>query len=274
MELLQLKYFCDAAETDNFSKTAKKFLVPTSNISQSVKRLENELGSQLFDRSANKIVLNDIGKRFYATVKPALDLICSAQEEVMKTPTQQTIKINSHINRRVVMSAIEKFQKKYPDVSFIATHTLEKDINNYDIVITDKVFDTTLVKNVIAQEELLLAYNKELFDLEKTQLKDCPFITMNSGSSIYNCTQSTCNDLGFSPRIVLQSEDPFYIRKCIELGLGIAIVPELSWRGQYSNKVALKKIGNYKRPVYAYKKHTANEYINKFYDLLTECFAQ
>ncbi|MBR2431832.1 MAG: LysR family transcriptional regulator, partial [Clostridia bacterium] len=42
MELLQLKYFCDAAETQNFSKTAKKYLVPTSNISQSIKRLEKE----------------------------------------------------------------------------------------------------------------------------------------------------------------------------------------------------------------------------------------
>lgn len=49
MELLQLKYFCDAAETENFSKTAKKYLVPTSNISQSIKRLERELGVELFD---------------------------------------------------------------------------------------------------------------------------------------------------------------------------------------------------------------------------------
>ena len=48
MELLQLKYFCDAAQSENFSKTAKKFGVPTSNISQSVKRLEKELSTPLF----------------------------------------------------------------------------------------------------------------------------------------------------------------------------------------------------------------------------------
>ena len=45
MELLQHKYFCDAAETEKFSRTAEKFLVPISNISQSVKRLEKELES-------------------------------------------------------------------------------------------------------------------------------------------------------------------------------------------------------------------------------------
>ena len=43
MELLQLKYFRDAAETENFSATAKNFGVPASDISQSIKRLEKEL---------------------------------------------------------------------------------------------------------------------------------------------------------------------------------------------------------------------------------------
>ena len=48
MELLQLKYFCDAAHTENFSATAKKFGVPTSAVSQSISRLEKELGSIFF----------------------------------------------------------------------------------------------------------------------------------------------------------------------------------------------------------------------------------
>jgi len=65
MELLQLKYFCDAAKTQNFSQTAKKFMVPPSDISQTVKRLEKELGVALFSRHANRIVLNENGKRFF-----------------------------------------------------------------------------------------------------------------------------------------------------------------------------------------------------------------
>ena len=65
MELLQLTYFCDAAETQNFSKTAKKYTVPTSNISQCIRRLEEELGQPLFMRTANRIQLNERGKAFY-----------------------------------------------------------------------------------------------------------------------------------------------------------------------------------------------------------------
>ena len=96
---------------------------------------------------------------------------------------------------------------------------------------------------------------------------------MNIGSSIYENTLSICNRLGFSPHIVLQSEDPFYIRKCVELGLGIAIIPELSWHGQFSENIAMKNIGNFKRKIYVYKKYSMNECTNKFYNMLLDKFS-
>ena len=64
MELLQLTYFCDAARTQNFSQTARYYQVPASNISQSVKRLEEELGAPLFDRRGNRVSLNPRGEAF------------------------------------------------------------------------------------------------------------------------------------------------------------------------------------------------------------------
>ena len=78
MELLQLKYFCDAANSQNFSKTAEKFGVPPSCISQSIKRLEKELSVKLFNRSANKITLNNKGIEFYEKVSYGLGIINSA----------------------------------------------------------------------------------------------------------------------------------------------------------------------------------------------------
>lgn len=53
MELLQLRYFCEAAKCKNFSSIAKKYDVPTSAVSQSLRRLAKEFGCDLFDRSAN-----------------------------------------------------------------------------------------------------------------------------------------------------------------------------------------------------------------------------
>ena len=72
MELLQLKYFKDAFVTKNFSHTAEKYSVPQSAVSQSIKRLEEELGVQLFVRAANKITPNECGRYFYNYISAAL----------------------------------------------------------------------------------------------------------------------------------------------------------------------------------------------------------
>ncbi len=277
MEILQLKYFCDAAQTENFSKTAKKFIVPPSNISQTIKRLEAELETPLFNRQSNKIKLNESGLFFYKNAKSALDLLENAKS-VLKSPSiSNTIKIYIHITRRVVMEAIESFRKTYPDISFITVHSTEEITEDFDIIVTDKDFDTPHLKTKITEENFLLAYNKNKFQLNSnfssSQIKKLPFITMGAGSSIYEHTLKICNNYGFTPHIVLQSEDPFYIRQCIELGLGVSVVPQLSWFGQFSDNITLQNIGENKRNIYIYKKNSMNHITDKFYETLIEKFS-
>ena len=53
MELRQLKYFVKVAETLNFSEAAKVLNVTQSTLSQQVKQLETEIGTQLLLRSSH-----------------------------------------------------------------------------------------------------------------------------------------------------------------------------------------------------------------------------
>ena len=61
MDLLQLRYFYDSANYLSISKTAAKYGVPATSVSASIRRLEEELGCKLFDRTPNRISLNDKG---------------------------------------------------------------------------------------------------------------------------------------------------------------------------------------------------------------------
>ena len=73
MELLQLKYFRDAAKLENFSKVSEKYFVAQPAVSHTISKLENELGVKLFDRSGNKVTLNDYGLAFYEDVDAAIE---------------------------------------------------------------------------------------------------------------------------------------------------------------------------------------------------------
>ncbi len=279
MELLQLKYFCFAAQSENFSVVAKKFNVPTSNISQSIKRLEKELCHPLFTRTSNTVKLNERGRTFYNEVKTALDILNHAKADILGNKSEN-MKIGIFANRRIAMNAVEKFQKLYPEISIIVSHEWNPLQNDYDLIVSD---GTKEIPNLncqkFYQEKLMLATPKGYFNTDKLtadDIKDKPFVTMSSGWSLHNMTQKVCKDMGFSPRIALQSDDPFYIRKCIELGLGISIVSEFSWRGQFSRDIELINIGDYKRDIYIHlpQKTYIPWYVDKFHSILLASYKE
>ena len=86
MELLQLRYFFDSAKTENFSRTAEKYMVPPSSVSAAVKRLESELGVQLFDRTDNRILLNGNGKRVQQSLCIVFDELDKLRDSFAESP--------------------------------------------------------------------------------------------------------------------------------------------------------------------------------------------
>ena len=271
MELLQLKYFCDAAQSENFSRTAKKFGVPTSNISQSVKRLEKELNIELFTHHSNKIVLNDAGKKFYINAQKALNSLNDGVSAINNSDDkfEGEIKISACTNRRIVTQAIKEFKKKYPSVSFIIRHTLISS-EDFDIIIDAANFGEEYITTPLITEEIVLAVNKNnplaKSPITSEDLKNQRFISMPKGTSMYDYTLKCCYD--FAPNITIFSDDPYYIREYVDLGLGVAFFPALSWKNQFSENVVIKKAGNIRRVTYVACK--SDKYISKISRLFIE----
>lgn len=282
MELLQLKYFCDAAESENFTKTAKRFYVPTSAVSQSIKRLEGELSVQLFSRGTNRVTLNENGKLFYQKVKEALSLLEGAQKQLTDDGRSGRIKLAIFINRRLVMQTVEKFSKLYPDVDIVTKYTASPESEDFDLIVTDETLGSVFLREELLREEILLAVRNDhpLAKKEHITAEDLcgePFVCTNLGSSLYGITQEICADMGFEPHIVIRSDDPYYIRKCIELGLGVSLIPAVSWRGELSHRVVLKKIHSRKRVTALYRNN--GKYVPKCVErfakmLREECAAE
>lgn len=278
MELLQLRYFCDAALTQNFSRTAEKYRVPPSNISQCIKRLETELGTPLFRRSANRVTLSEAGRAFYDDVRSALQLIDNAARTAADPAQAGTIRIGMCIDRRVIMQAIEKFRRKHEQVHFITQYDWPQGDTALDLVVTDSErHSAAYTSEQICRERILLAARKGLLPADELPsadtLRNKPFVTMNHGSNLCTLTYRICREMGFEPHLALQSEDSFYVRKCIELGLGIGFVPSVSWHGQFSPEVELHSIGDYSRDIVIHRRRlTMPWYVDAFYATLAAEF--
>lgn len=72
MELRQLEYFVAVAEERNFTRAAERVHISQSGVSAQIRRLERELGAELFDRSARTVTLTVAGKAALAHARTAL----------------------------------------------------------------------------------------------------------------------------------------------------------------------------------------------------------
>jgi len=72
MELTQMKYFVKLAEELNFTEAAKKLFITQSTLSLSIKRMEEECGTPLFDRIGKGTYLTDAGRVFVEFARRAI----------------------------------------------------------------------------------------------------------------------------------------------------------------------------------------------------------
>ncbi len=84
MELSQLEVFLSVARERRFSRAAEKLYRTQSAVSQTIRKLEDELGESLFDRSSREGVLTDAGQVLYEYAEKLLNLRRDAHESLVE----------------------------------------------------------------------------------------------------------------------------------------------------------------------------------------------
>lgn len=82
MELHQLEYLIAIAEERGFSRAATRLGVSQPSLSQQVKKLEDELGTPLFDRLARRVVPTQAGDRLLMHARRVLAEVADARRSV------------------------------------------------------------------------------------------------------------------------------------------------------------------------------------------------
>lgn len=247
MDILQLEYFCSAAELENFTLAAKRHFIPQSAMSITIKRLESELGEPLFARIGNRVSLNEAGKRFYLHAKRCISEFENAKKSVHpeSEPTGE-VRLLVLEERRIMAEMVTDFCRKYPGISFSICHNLfEENSGEYDIRVTaDDKSDAASVSVQLVSENLMLAVSNthRLAARDKVKISELSgerFIMMPQGNSLRRLTEKSCRKNGFVPKKSIICDDPFYARKYISAGLGISLVPTISWRGLFDKNISL-----------------------------------
>lgn len=240
MELRQLEYFQMASRLKNITRAAERLRVSQPNITVAIKKLEAELGIQLFDRSQKQLSLTPEGTVFLNRIELALRNIQDAVLEVndYKQLQKGTIKIGipSMIGAYLFPKIFSSFQHYYSHLdiylyeegSIAIREQLERDELDFGIVIiSDASHNLQLLPMATCQLMACLPPNSPLSEKESISiedLKDANLIMLKEGSYLRNIVLTQCKAHNIEPNIILESNQIETIKGLISKDVGVSFL--------------------------------------------------
>src|SRR3984957_9060031 len=127
MDLAQLEVFLAVAREHRFSRAAEKLHRTQSAVSQTIRKLEDELGEALFDRSSREGVLTDAGKVLYEYAEKLINLRGEAAESLTELRELQKGKLVIAANEFTVLyllPVLAEFRRLHPMINITVGRAL------------------------------------------------------------------------------------------------------------------------------------------------------
>src|SRR5512142_2226168 len=117
MDLFQVETFLTVAREGSFSRAAKKLFRTQPAVSQTIRKLEQELGEALFDRSSREGMLTDAGRVLQAYAEKLLNLrgeALTALGELRQLHRGHLIIAANEFTCLYLLPVLHEFRRVYP----------------------------------------------------------------------------------------------------------------------------------------------------------------
>ena len=237
MELLQLRYFLAVAESEHMTNTAKQLHIAQPALTQSIHRLEQELGVSLFERAGRGIHLSPAGAYVRDRVKPAMETLENVVRDVQlfQQGEQGVVRVGVHAASGVAIDGIAAYSELNPHVSFEITQD-ERERHRDVIVTTITPRGSSTVENAVEKtpfsERIGIAVPAGSTLGDTASLADFAserFIALAGSRRFREVCDTFCARRAFTPHIAFESDNPLVVKKMIGLGLGVGFWPDHSW---------------------------------------------
>ncbi|MCB6607401.1 LysR family transcriptional regulator [[Clostridium] symbiosum] len=121
----ELIYIKTAADEKSISQAAKKLYIAQPSMSQFIKRIEDSLGTSLFNRTPNGLTLTYAGEKYYQMALQVLKLYDNFEMELSAVNNMQAgrihLGITSHLGTVVLPKILPGFMERYPSIEVTVT---------------------------------------------------------------------------------------------------------------------------------------------------------
>jgi DNA-binding transcriptional LysR family regulator len=262
----QLRAFVAVARAGRFTRAARRLGTTQPSLSRRVQQLEAQVGAKLVVRTPAGVVLTSAGERFLPHAERALASVDSGRtaiEELSGDP-RGVVALGSQptISAYVLPALLARFHERAPQVVLKLREGLADQIEDrlasgeLDLALMNlPVRRLDLAAQKLWQEDYLLAVpaGHELASQERVVLGDAasePLVVV-PGAAATAALFAACEERGTRPNVVVDADNLEAVRRMVERGLGIALLPRTMAEAAHGPKLRAIELarGGVKRQV-------------------------
>jgi LysR family transcriptional regulator, transcriptional activator of the cysJI operon len=253
MHIETLKVFCDLVEMQSFSIAAERNFVTQSAVSQQIKTLEDKFERRLLERvrGRREVRLTDAGEVFYQESKNVLESFNKLNESMnsMVGKISGVVKVATvySVGLHELPPKVREFMTKFPsakiDLEYSRTTRVTRDVLSGTVELGVVAFPEvrkglTIVPMHSERLVLICPPNHEFADRDKikvSELNGFEFVFFERDTPTRKATDKILKSYGVEVRKGAEFDNIETIKRAVEVGFGLAIVPEASVKDEEKN---------------------------------------
>lgn len=246
MHLETLKVFCDVVETKSFSVAASQNYVTQSAVSQQIRMLEEKYGRRLLERTRGNVQLTPAGDilyqaskeivRRYQELEGRLQAVAKIVGGTVRVATVHTIGLYE------LSTQLKRFLKAYPQVQLQLEYGRSTKIyddalkGGIDLGVVAFPMRRPGITVIPFREDRLVLICPPQHPLAKhrhvsiKKLAGEPFVGFERDIPTRKETDRVLRRHGIDVRYVMELDNAEVMKRVVEIGIGLAILPEIAVR--------------------------------------------
>ena len=259
MDLRQLRYLVAVADEGGFTRAAESVHIAQPAVSQQIRRLEQELGLALVERTTRRVTLTEAGELLVGRARRMLAELEAAESELQALRGVYTGHVTigaMHTMGPVDLSlALALFRERHPAVRFTVREQSSEEmaemlrVDELELAflsVTERIESRGLGLYQLVSEELVVLLPRshrlaKRAQVRMAQLADEPFISFRAGARLRELLVTAGHEAHFEPQVALESNESQRVRRLVSRGLGVAILPRSDAEGPGA-EVAVAKL--------------------------------
>jgi LysR family transcriptional regulator, transcription activator of glutamate synthase operon len=257
MDLRQLRYLVALADERHFTRAAEREHIAQPALSQQIRRLEEEVGVALVERTTRRVSITEAGDVLVARARRILSELNAAEAELEALRGILTGHVSvgaMHTMGPVDVSlALAIFHQRHPGVELTVLEQSSEELaemlrdDALDLAylsVTERIESHGLGLHQLVSEELVVILPRahplaKRSGVRMSELAGEQFISYREGSRLRELLNLAAREAKFDPHVMLESNESRRIRRLVGRGMGVAILPRSDTEGSGDEAIAV-----------------------------------